>query len=82
MPSQRIPCADCEDKKEEIELGGRFKVTGCEPITGESGWCLITYERKAQATVKQRARDKKKRPEGRTRGKAARHSTRTLGQIK
>ena len=52
MPSQRIPCADCEAKKEEIELGGRFTVTGCEPIAGEPDWCLITYERKETAALK------------------------------
>jgi len=45
MPSQRIPCTDCADKTEEIELGGRFKVTGCEPIPNDPGWCLITFER-------------------------------------
>ena len=45
MATQRIPCSDCADKKEEIELGGRFRVTSCEPIAGQEGWCLITYER-------------------------------------
>jgi len=45
MPSQRIPCSDCASKKAEIEQSGRFKVTSCEQITGDPGWCLIKYER-------------------------------------
>lgn len=47
MPSQRIPCSDCADKTEEIELTGQFKVTSCDPIPDSPGWCLITYERVA-----------------------------------
>jgi hypothetical protein len=45
MATQKIPCSDCEDKKVEIELGGRYRVTGCEPIDGQDGWCRITYVR-------------------------------------
>lgn len=44
MPSQEIPCADCDKKKHEIELGGNYTVTSCNPIPGKRGWCLINYQ--------------------------------------
>ena len=45
MAEQIIPCNKCTAKTQEIELNGRFKVTSCDPVPGQSGWCLIKYER-------------------------------------
>ena len=45
MPEQIIPCVDCGSKTEEIELSGRYKVTGCTPLPQDPKWCLIRYER-------------------------------------
>ena len=44
MPSQTIPCAECKAMTTVVEAGGRYKVTGCEPITDDAGWCLLSYE--------------------------------------
>ena len=44
MPEQKIPCIDCEAKREEIEATGRYRVTGCTPIPDKDDWCIIQYE--------------------------------------
>ena len=44
MPEQKIPCEDCETKKEEIEESGMAKVISCEKIPGKEGWCKIISE--------------------------------------
>ena len=43
MPQLKIPCADCSAKTEEIELTGRYVVTSCEAIPGQTGWCMIKW---------------------------------------
>ena len=45
MPEKEIPCEDCEDEKEKIEVRGIYRVIGCDPIPDKDGWCKIRYER-------------------------------------
>ena len=44
MPSKDIPCEDCESEKQNIELAGTKRVTSCDPIPGQDGWCRIEWE--------------------------------------
>jgi hypothetical protein len=44
VPSQDIPCSECDNKKREIEATGNNRVIRCDPIPGRDGWCLMEWE--------------------------------------
>jgi hypothetical protein len=50
MPQQQVRCELCASRKAEIEQTGDYRVTGCEPVPGLKGWCLLSY----QAVLSQR----------------------------
>jgi hypothetical protein len=35
MPSKTIYCKDCDQEKQDIELGGVLEVVSCTPLDGE-----------------------------------------------
>lgn len=43
MPSQTIPCADCEGARSRFERLG-FAVHGCSPHPTQAGMCVISFE--------------------------------------
>lgn len=59
MPEEIIPCSKCAAKTLEIELNRRFKVTSCDPVPGQVGWCLIKSERVAGSVANGTSRKQK-----------------------
>lgn len=43
MPSQTIPCADCEEARRRFERLG-FDVHACSPHPAQAGMCVISFE--------------------------------------
>jgi hypothetical protein len=55
MPSKTIYCKDCQQEKQDIELGGVLEVISCTPLTGEQDKpqaqqkCKIVWKIKSDA---------------------------------
>lgn len=48
-----IPCTDCEEWREDLELRG-YRVISCSPIDSKPGFCLLRFEEATAPTAKQR----------------------------
>lgn len=51
MNQQVIPCSDCEDTKDRLELFG-FTVQGCIDTPGRPGFCTISFDRLTDAVAR------------------------------
>jgi hypothetical protein len=60
MPKLNIPCEDCEETKQRLELAGN-RVLSCDPKAGDPGMCVITFEPKAAKKAAKKKKVVKKR---------------------